>query len=599
MATIAGATDTRIRATVFAFLPGLTQGIGVPFSETPPNVAFVNKVPFDPPLFGAVSDGGGGSGLSKVIATHAGVTSDKITFADIWFERMHLLPRLKIVFGNIITLIEKEFEIYNAFRETNHTLLSITNNVAPGVIFPDITPTVLIPKQTSLLDSSTTDNSSGVGLGTLVNSKVQALQDGLPTFDGDAIFVTTANDPILFMSGTRIVLIPYEYEVDVLETLEFLTNVIDAQDGHEQRIALRKQARQSFNVEYALDGLDRQGMQALLFDWMDNLFGFPLWHERVFLTAAVGSSATLYSISGGDDVDFRVGGLAVVISDSRTFDVIEIDAATDILITATSGSVNAYPSGTPIMPVRTCFIPNRVATQRLLNTQENFRISFEVDDNDTGALAGDTTPGFWSTYNSRVLFDDCSVIESEQMRGSWRRRIHRIDNRTGKTEISSMWDRNKRASEKGFLARSRAEIISIRKLFTGLRGKQKAFYIPTFIEELTVVASLLITTNTMDIDSIGYVRFVKNRLPMSLFRITFTDDTSLIRTVSSSIVVSSTIERLTVNATWPATRTVSEIKRIEWFELVRFDSDALNLRYSRIGKASATMPLLRVFDDNV
>ena len=598
MATHAGAIDARIRATVFAFLPGLTQGIGVPFSKTPPNVAFVNKVPFDPALFGAQSAGGSGSGLSKVIATHAGTTTDKNTFADIWFERMHLLPRAKIEFGNIITLIEKEFEVYNAFRETNHTLLSITNNVAPGVIFPDITPTVLIPKQTSLLDSTTTDNSGGVGLGTLVNSKVQALQDGVPTFDGDAIFVTTANDPVLLMSGTRIVLIPYEFEVDVLETLAFLTNVIPAQDGHEQRISLRKQARQTFNVEYALDGLDRQGLQALLFDWMDNLFGFPLWHERVILTAAVGSSATLYSISGGDDVDFRVGGLAVVISDSRTFDVIQIDAATDVLITAASPSVNAYPVGTPIMPVRTCFIPNRVGTQRLLNTQEDFRISFEVEDNDTGALAGDVTPGFWSTHNSRVLFDDCNIVESGQMSGSLRRRIHRIDNQTGKTEISSVWDRAKRASEKGFLARSRAEIIAIRKLFTGLRGKQKAFYIPTFIEELTAVASLLSATDTMDIDSIGYVRFVKDRLPMSLFRITFTDDSSLIRTIDSSVIISPTIERLTLNTLWPTTRTVSEIRRIEWFELVRFDSDAMGLRYSRIGRASATMPLLRVFDDN-
>ncbi|KKL46135.1 hypothetical protein LCGC14_2348610, partial [marine sediment metagenome] len=65
-----------------------------------------------------------------------------------------------------------------------------------------------------------------------------------------------------------------------------------------------------------------------------------------------------------------------------------------------------------------------------------------------------------------------------------------------------------------------------------------------------------------------------------------------------SVIISPTIERLTLNTLWPTTRTVSEIRRIEWFELVRFDSDAMGLRYSRIGRASATMPLLRVFDDN-
>lgn len=598
MANFTGLTDTRVRADVFGFLPGLNKGIGVPFPKTPPNYAFVDKVPFDPPLFGAWADGGGGSGLSKVIVNHTGLTNNKLTFAGVWFERMHILPRAKIEFGNIITLVEDVFELYNAHRNSSETLLSITNNVAPGVVFPDVSPPVVVPALTSILDPSTTNNSGGAGLGTLVKTKVQALQDGLPTFDGDAIFVTTSNDPVLLMSGTRIVLIPYEFEVNVQETLAFLTDMHDALDGHEQRIALRKQPRQSFNVKYALEGLDRQGLQALLFDWMDNLFGLPLWHERVFLTAAVSSGATTYPISGGDDVDFRVGGLAVVISDRLTFDVIQIDAVTDVLVTAASSSLNAYAVRTALMPVRTSRVKNRVALQRELNNLERFSVNFQVDDNDTGALAGDTTPGFWSTHAGRVLFDDCNVVSGSQMRGDLRRRIHRIDNQTGKVGISSLWDRNKRGSEKGFLARNRAEIMSLRKLFIALRGRQKAFYIPTFIEEITANAPLAIGTDTMDIDSIGYVRFARDRLPMSLFRITFTDATSLVRTVSSSAIVSPTIERLTLNVTWPANRTVAEVQRIEWYELVRFDSDSLGLNYSRIGEASARMPLLRVFDDN-
>ena len=195
-----------------------------------------------------------------------------------------------------------------------------------------------------MLDPTSTDNSGGVGLGTLVKTKVQALQDGLPIFDTTIEFDTDQNDVDILVAGTRIVFLPMEYETNVKETFAFLTDIIDALDGNEQRIDLRKQPRQTFEVEYKLDGNDRQRMQAVLMDWMDNQFGFPLYHEKVTLTSAVSASATSYPISGGDDVDFRDGGLAVIVTDANTFDVINIVTATDTTITAADPSINAYPA---------------------------------------------------------------------------------------------------------------------------------------------------------------------------------------------------------------------------------------------------------------
>lgn len=599
MASFAGAINTLIRPDLFADLPGRTAGFGVPFHQ--PDFPFINKVPIGVSSSGIVTaggaSGGGGGGPGEV--SHAGVTNDKLTFGEIWFEKIHALPRTKIDFGAIVTQTDKTYEVYNAFRSTSVTVTAITNNALPGVLLPNVTPPVVMGPQTSILNPTTTDNSGGTALGTLVLDVVRALSEGLPTFDADIIFVTSQNDPVLLVTGTRNVLVPYEYEVGVKETLSFLTDVIPSLSGHEQRIALRKQPRQSFQVEYALDGLDRQRLQTLLFDWMNNTFVLPILREEVLLTSDVSVGATTYPITGGDDIDMRVGGLAAIITDSSTFDVITVDAFTDTLLTAASASANAYTAGTPIMPVRTVIITNRVNLQRALVTLERFRVSYEVTDNDTGALAGSTTPGFWSTYNSRVLFDDCNVVEGSAMTGSLRRRVHRLDNQTGKFEQSSIWDRNKRSHDKGFFARSRSEIMSLRKLFIALRGRQKAFYIPTFIEELTVNDDLSIGTDTMDIDSISYVRFARDRLPMTIFRITFTDDTSLVRVISSSATVSASTERLTLDTTWPANRTVAEISRIQWYELVRFDSDKMTLTYPSLIQATTKMPVLRVFDDNV
>ncbi|HET6416903.1 MAG TPA: hypothetical protein VFG22_11455 [Polyangiales bacterium] len=519
--------------------------------------------------------------------------------AQDWFEAVHILPRTKIDFGNIITQVDETYEIYSAFRfATTVTESAITNNASPGVTLPDNTPTVDVPPLTSILDP-TTSGQTTLGLGTIVLAKVRASASGVPTFDTDIIFEfdPPGNDVTLLVTGSRIVLLPFEYEVGAVETLSFLTDIITSVSGAEQRISARKQPRQGFQVEYALVEEERQAMHTILFDWQAGIFGFPVWHERVTLTAATSVGATSYPVSGADDVDFRVGGSAVVISDYLTYDVIEVSAQTDTLVSATSTAVNAYAAGTAIMPLRIARIPFRIDAERLLS-QENFKISFEVTDNDTGALAGDTTPGFWSTYNSRVLFDDCNVIDRAGSPTKLSKRVYVVDNETGLVDQSFSWAQNKRESQKGFVARDRAEILALRKLFIALRGKAVSLYLPTFINELTPNATLASGTDTMDIASIGYTRFAQDRLPMALFRITFTDGTQLVREVASSAIVTTATERLTLNTTWPSTKLVSEVSRIEWYELVRFDSDVMRLTYPRIGLATCTMPVIRVFDDN-
>lgn len=593
MPSISGTTDPLIRPDVFAHLPGRTVGLGWPFTQG--NYPFV-AVPLSTSLAGAAT-AGGGSGASKSTGTQAGTTDQDVTYGSFWFGHVHALPRSKIDFGNIITQVDKPYEVYNAFRDTDVALSSVTNNALPGTELPSVSPPLVIRRQTSMLDSSTTDNSGGTGLGTLVQTSVRALADGLPTFDTNIIFVTDQNDPQILVTGTRIILIPQEYEADAKETLAFLTDIISSLDGKEQRIALRKQPRQLFEVLYKLNGNDRQRMQALLMDWMDNVFGFPLWHEQLRLTSGVSAGATTYPVSGASDVDLRVGGLAVVITDANTFDVINISALSDTQITAADPSVNAYAAGTRIMPLRIARIRRAIPSGRPPYTLETYRITFEVSDNDTGALTGSTTPGFWSLYNSRVLFDDCNVMDGS-MSQEFQRRVYVLDNLTGIVDQTSTWDRYKRTHAKGFVARSRAEIIQLRKVLLALRGRQTAFYIPTFIEDLEVKATLSSGSSTMDIENIGYERFIMTRLPKTIFRITFTDGTSLVRIVQSVANVDATTERLTLDTTWPATRTVSEISRVEFYELVRFATDAFVLTYPRMGLATMQAQVSAAFDDN-
>lgn len=535
------------------------------------------------------------------------VGSNPVDFSDHvggmfdWWEKVHILPRTEIAFGNIITQKQDTYEIYSAYRNTSITLSSITNNATPGVTLPDESPAEVVPPQTSMLDSTTTDNTGdSFVLGTMVNRDIIAEKEGLASFDTTIDFLfSTGEVPQLFVSGQRLVLIFMDYEsattAAMQETLAFLTEIIPGMSGAEQRIALRKQPRQLFDVMYKLDGNDRQRMQALLMDWQHRIFGFPLQNELLLTTATAAVGTLVYQVTGADDVDLRVGGLAVIISDANTFDVITIASKTDTTITASDPSLNEHAVGTNIMPLRLAALKRMVSGTMAQKNLETFKLTFEVIDNDTGALSGSTAA--YSTYNGRVLFDDCNVMAGE-VPEQYKRRIYRIDNKTGKIDISSSWDRGKRSSQKGFVLRNRAEILSFRKAMISIGGRRTAFYIPTFNDDLEVKATMGVGTDTLDIERIEYERFIQSRAPKNTFKITFTDGTSLVREVQSSAGVDSTTERLTLDTTWPSTRTVDEVERVQFYELSRFDVDNVRIQYPRIGLATCQMPVMQVFDDN-
>ena len=161
-----------------------------------------------------------GSGSATEVA-HAGATHVEMGAGGNWYDDLHILPRTALDFGNIITQVTNEYEIYNAYRSASVSLTTVNlGAVQPGVTTPEMTPTYVIEPSASAFDSTTTENSTGVGLGTIVKLEVVVSADGLPTFDGDIVFSGGGESVSLRVAGSRIVLMPMIYESPVKETLE-------------------------------------------------------------------------------------------------------------------------------------------------------------------------------------------------------------------------------------------------------------------------------------------------------------------------------------------------------------------------------------------
>lgn len=592
-----GRTTGRV-AVRSAFNRRLYGGIDTNISEAA--TIAVDVTPLDGP-----ATAGGAALASLAVET-------KLNCGEDWFEKIHVYPGgaienptylqdFKILFGDILDVLDRPFEVFNAFRKQTATLDTIDlSGLTPGFETPDTIVTDTIPPLTSMLDSTSTFNIDlTTGLGTPVLRDVRALRDGLSKFDGP-VGLTFDLQPVSFnVSGARVAMVLPTYSTPYSEEMGFLTDIIPTSGGKEQRIALRKQPRETFRVKYELDGLERQQFQAIMFEWQHKNFGLPLHHLSVRTSAASLVGATQFQISGADDSDFRVGGLALVYTDYFTFDIVEISAITDTLLTITGTAVNAFAANTRVIPVRVCRVKGNIKSNvTKFNAMETFKVTYESIDNDTGTPAADTAAWNSNTYNGKVLLDDCNIMSGVSIRTELMHNTTVLDNKTGIVTTNSAWDTNKRRSVKGFFCQSRAAVNDLKNFLRGIRGKQVSFYLPTFLPDLTVGDDLVISSTNFDIEHIDYTRFIQSRESKVTFKITFTDGTDLVRVVQSSAdhPTDATLERLTLDTTWPANRTVAEVVKVEFYELVRFNTDTFVLRFSRDGLAKMQAPVIVVFD---
>lgn len=540
------------------------------------------------PIEGPRASGGVTHSITPSYTNYAAVVAEEASSGFDWFNKVHFLDRQTYAFGLILSQKTDDYEVFNAWRQ-DITFTALVNNIGSSVTLPDLpTPPSLFCAFTSFLDPSSTH---AVGAN---KNKTRLLfvvaKDGPPTFDATIEWdFSTGDVASARLTGSRISIIPAIYEAEFEETWEFISDTIASDDGTEQVLSLTGFPVQSFNVRYALDSEDRQRMQMLLMDALPRLLAFPVWHEDISTTALASVGATSVAVSATTDVDYRVGGFALLWSSATAYDVVQLSSvSTNSLGFSSTPITGSYASGTRVVPLRLGYIVGDVPNARSLVNLDTYTLRFRVTDNETGMFAGSTTG--WSTYSTKVLLDDPNIMDTT-METLSTTRVRVIDNGTGVVEYVPLWGKSRRNSNKGFSIRSRAELMKVKKLLLALRGPQVSFRLPTFAEDVTVVANLSNLSTTMDIRHIGYTKYAQSREPRKVFRITFTDGTSLVRVVQSSIEVSTTVERLTLDTTWPSTRTAAEVSRVEFYEPVRFDTDEFTFRFRRTGWASLAAPV--------
>ncbi|HWH75546.1 MAG TPA: hypothetical protein VNV16_14910 [Methylibium sp.] len=377
-------------------------------------------------------------------------------------------------------------------------------------------------------------------------------------------------DPVT-VEGQQCRLWLYRPDGELLERLEWLTDVLGSFDGAEQRIQLRGVPRRRFEFGHLLVGRDRRTAENLLHKWQGRPWAVPVWMDAQALAAPLAGGATSVPV---DTVtrDFVAGGHAVIATDPQTYEVVAIDTVDAASLTLAAPTAAAWPAGAEVLPLRAARMPPDGMRQRFTGNGLVARLAFDcTGSNDWPAATGE------ASYRGHPVIDQ-PPNWTEDVPHGWLSKLASLDPSVAQPAWDEEGSGQVTMQTHRWLLDGRDEIDAFRRWAYARKGCLGAFWLPTFATDLQVVAPIAAAATTIDVEHAGYTAAVNAGMGRRDLRI-LTRAGTYWRRVTGSVVLGSTTERLAIDSALGADVGAGDVLAVSFMDLVRNEADAIELSW--------------------
>lgn len=483
------------------------------------------------------------------------------TFIDDLYYRVHVRPG-RIDLGNLLSSQSRDVEVWNA-HFTGKLLSSIDNEGLDGI---DLTQPAPPPTVFGGLESRI--------------YQVAISTSGAPVIDGSYQFNFPGEAPELRITGRRVVIWPFVPQTKFRETLQWMTDVMQAYSA-EQRLALRTAPRQQLQYEFQLTPDQYSRAKAISTQWAHRVYGAPIWAEATRLGAL---SAGITSLTfDTTNADYRSNDI-VLVWESDT----KLTAAETLSVTPSSIALklpldqaftNAY-----VMPLRFARTLNGSEFSRDAHTITRARLQFLVNNNvDLGANVG------FPQYRGKDVMMDRSVVLSD-MSEKILRAIDVFDNGSGPVTVDQERAYPDRSEVMTLDALTRAQAWTYRKWLHARRGRQKTFWLPGWNNDLVLVQDVGAGDTGIVVRPIGYPLYYGVQDIMVVLN---NGTTRYNRVLSGSTNVDGN-EVLSLGGSFGVAFTVADVALICFMKHVRLDTDQAELTHDYAGRMSTSLAVIEV-----
>lgn len=398
---------------------------------------------------------------------------------------------------------------------------------------------------------------------------------GAPLIDARYQFVFAGGVTIqLMVTGRRVVVfgVRPDWSQGMTERLEWLTELLTAHDGTEQRIRLRKLPRRLFEYTFLIEGQDVRLLEHWLFAWGARVYCLPVWTDITVLTETLLVGSNTIMVADTDTSDYHPGGLAVLWRSNRQHEAVEIASIIGNTLTLTLPLNNTWPAGTRVYPARLVRLEGEAAVTRPTDTLATGRCRFTVEDLDSPTI---TAAGI--TYRGCRVWDQ-SPNRSTDLEETWRRKLAVIDYQTGLPTVDDESASPLIGRTLTWLLTNRQHVTAFRQWLIEQAGRANPFWLPTFATDLVVNRPIAATAEGVIVFNVGYARFIAAD-PLRRDIVLRTTAGTFYRRITGANEIDEQEELLSLESPLGITLQPAQCLQISYLELTRLDQDAVELHW--------------------
>ncbi|KAE8546142.1 hypothetical protein [Marinobacter nauticus] len=478
-------------------------------------------------------------------------------FDDLYF-RIHFMPG-QINLGNVLSVQTEEVRLWNAFLSDQE----MTGYQEPSAEGMSIQAPVSPPYTLAALEE----------LSYIVTVSV----DGPPQFSEEILWTIGGVNYSVPISGQRVVVFPFgpNWSQQVTESLEWKTDVIRSFSGKEAREALRSKPRRQLAYRTTLEGNLVNQFQNILYGWQDRQYALPVWFDKWIMPDAISAGATSVPTET-DGRSFFKGGLALLITDTFTFEVFEIDSIESDRLIPAKPLENDWPRLTRLYPLNLATLPSSIPTQRLTSRVLTANLEFRMDPVKTDPYlpaipAADTHNGYEIIYRKPNW---ASPVQHE-----FESDFEMLDFDIGTfTQVQNPgFPRQMRTFQ--WVLKNRQDIKDFRALLGRLKGRYTPAYLPTWhsdfiLADITTPGSSGLTVKHAQYDTMVDVPDTQKTLLIRL-----RDGTQFLRTIVGVTEQGDGTEVVSTDAEFPVEINPQNILMISLVHLCCLRQDGVTINY--------------------
>ncbi len=500
------------------------------------------------------------------------------TFGGQLFEKVIVIPRVKKL-GFVLTATQFAVEVWNAFRDSDQTLVAIAINGTGGLILPNPYGLPLIfPALDSFIYQATVPS---VGPAQIAQDVVFSFDSGIGGTD-------------MQVTGSRITLfsVAPDWGEGMEETFEFLTDVLKAYSDAEQRRALRQIPRRAMRYRaLTLNARDAAGMESLVWGWQNQPYGVPWWPDSQPLASDISAGTFVIPVATADR-QFAAGGLLAIWVNEFTFEALSIQSVGPTSVTTTSPTQFAWKGGpgTRVIPLFLCRLPNSVDVSRHSSEIDQVDLSFIPE-------VGQPSPAPTTSPTQYKGFDVLEVMPNwaeAPLRRNYKRSLVSIDPKIGPIEVIDKGGTAIVGQEFPWWVDGHSNITAFRAFMLRRLGQFSAFWIPTWDQDLVLFQDVISTDAAIRVNSEFYTRFFFPT-PSRRYIAFIPQDGSgnVYRKITAAVDNGDGTETLTLDnptgKTFPKTSTM-----VSFLTFTRLASDSVSIKWDSTEHAESMVSLQEV-----